>query len=73
MDTVSQFTILQKIRCIEKKNEIQSSYFQKIEVSLHVRIKHRHAVLELDGSDSTSEEPNIITEQFFVISPDLNA
>ena len=28
-------------------------------------------MLELDGSDSTSEEPNIITEQFFVISPDL--
>ncbi|CAC5416205.1 unnamed protein product [Mytilus coruscus] len=42
----------------------------KLEVSLHVTILHRHSVLEYDGKDSTAEEPNIITEQFFVISPD---
>lgn len=50
-------------------NEIQSSYFQKVEVSLHVSILHRHAVLEVDGVDSTEEDPNIVTEHFFVVSP----
>ncbi len=33
-------------------------------------IIHRHAVLEYDGVTSTEEDPHIITEQFFVISPD---
>ncbi|CAC5414326.1 unnamed protein product [Mytilus coruscus] len=42
----------------------------KLEVSLHVTILHRHSVLEYDGKDSIAEEPNIVTEQFFVISPD---
>ncbi|CAG2231461.1 unnamed protein product [Mytilus edulis] len=32
---------------------------------------HRHAILEYDGVDSTEEFPEIITEHFFVISPDL--
>ncbi|MES9880719.1 MAG: hypothetical protein ABW185_07545, partial [Sedimenticola sp.] len=52
------------------QNEIQSSYFQKLDVSLHVTIIHRHAVLEYDGVTSSEEDPHIITEQFFVISPD---
>lgn len=56
--------------CFDKQ-EIQSSYFQKNEVSLHVSVLYRHAVLEYDGIDSTLENPHIITEQFFVISPDL--
>ena len=56
--------------CTEK-DEIQTSYFQKTEVSLHVTIIYRHAVLEYDGVDSTVEHPNIVTEQLFTISPDL--
>lgn len=52
------------------KNEIQSSYYQKSEVSLHVTIIHRHAVLEIDGMSSSENEPHIVTEQFFVVSPD---
>lgn len=52
-------------------SEIQTGYFQKTEVTIHVSILHRHSVLELDGQESTLENPNIIAEQFFVISPDL--
>ena len=33
-------------RCSDK-NEIQSNYFQKTEVSIHVTILHRDAILEL--------------------------
>ncbi|CAC5382994.1 unnamed protein product [Mytilus coruscus] len=57
-------------RCSEL-TEIQSAYFQKTEVSVHVTILHRHALLEYDGVDSSEDFPEIITEQFFVISPDL--
>ncbi|CAG2210295.1 unnamed protein product [Mytilus edulis] len=52
------------------REEIQSSYFQRTEVSLHVSIIYRHAVLEYDGKDSTTENPNIIKEHFFVVSND---
>ncbi|CAC5416032.1 unnamed protein product [Mytilus coruscus] len=57
-------------RCSEL-TEIQSAYFQKTEVSVHVTILHRHALLKYDGVDSSEDFPEIITEQFFVISPDL--
>ncbi|XP_071122993.1 uncharacterized protein [Mytilus edulis] len=56
-------------KCTEQC-EIQSSYFQKQEVSIHVTILHRHAILEYDGIDSNENYPNIITEHFLVISPD---
>ena len=54
-------------RCSDRI-EMQSYYFQKI--SIHVSILYRHAILEYDQVDSSTEEPNIICEQFFVISPD---
>ncbi|CAG2215128.1 unnamed protein product [Mytilus edulis] len=57
-------------RCSEL-TEIQSADFQKTEVLVHVTILHRHALLEYDGVDSSEDFPEIITEQFFVISPDL--
>jgi hypothetical protein len=57
-------------RCVEN-NEMQSNYFQHTECSLHVTMIHRHAILEYDGFDSTDDFPEIITEYFFVISPDL--
>ncbi|CAG2203313.1 unnamed protein product [Mytilus edulis] len=56
-------------KCTEQC-EIQSSYFQKQEVSIHVTFLHRHAILEYDGIDSNENDPNIITEHFLVISPD---
>jgi hypothetical protein len=57
-------------RCSER-NEIQSAYFQRTEVSIHVSILHRHAVLEVDGVESMPEAPVIISEHVFVIAPDL--
>ena len=56
-------------KCSEKF-ELSSSYFQKVEVSLHVTILYRHANLEIDGCESTETEPNIITEHFIVVSPE---
>jgi hypothetical protein len=41
-----------------------------IEVSLHVSVIHRHAMLEYDGIDSNEENPNVIAKHFYVISPD---
>jgi hypothetical protein len=53
-----------------EKHELQTSYFQKAEVSLHVSIIYRHAILEYDHVDSTEENPNIVAEHFFVVIPD---
>jgi hypothetical protein len=53
---------------IEQKCNLAIS--KKSEVSIHVSILYRHAILEYDQVDSSTEEPNIIYEQFFVISPD---
>jgi hypothetical protein len=53
---------------IEQKCNLAIS--KKSEVSIHVSILYRHAILEYDQVDSSTEEPNIICEQFFVISPD---
>jgi len=52
------------------KIEIQSSYFQKTEVSIHVSIIYRHRIQELDGQSDSDAESDLIEEQFFVISPD---
>ena len=52
-------------RCIEKQ-ELQSTYFGKTEVSLHVSVIYRHAVLEYDHID----ESTVVTELFYSISPD---
>lgn len=56
-------------RCTDL-NEIQSAYFQKTEVSVHVSVIHRHALIEYDGVESSEEYPEIITEHFYVISDD---
>ena len=66
---VSIHDFSENYRCSDK-NEIQSNYFQKTEVSIHVTVIHRHAILEVDGVDSSQEDPNIVTEHFYVISPD---
>ncbi|CAC5395273.1 unnamed protein product [Mytilus coruscus] len=58
-------------RCSDR-TEIQSAYFQRTEVSIHVTILNRHAILEVDGIDSTLDSPVIVSEHNFVISPDLN-
>lgn len=35
---------------------------------MHVILIYRHALLELDGVESTNVNPKVITEHFFVIS-----
>ncbi|CAG2251287.1 unnamed protein product [Mytilus edulis] len=65
--TVHDFS--ENYRCTERI-EIQSSYFQRTEVSIHVTLIYRRAVLEIDGASSTPDDPNIICEHFYVISPD---
>ncbi|MES9904038.1 MAG: hypothetical protein ABW168_15355 [Sedimenticola sp.] len=52
------------------KSEIQSTYFQRTEVSVHISIIYRHAMLAHDGVNSTATDPHIVTEYFYVISPD---
>jgi hypothetical protein len=52
------------------KIEIQSSYFQKTEISIHVTLLYRHAVQNTDGIQSTPENPEIVLEHFYVISAD---
>ena len=56
-------------RCTDRV-EIQSNYFQRTEVSVHVSLIYRYAILEVDGVSSTPEEINIICEHFYIISPD---
>ena len=53
------------------QQEAQSLYFAQNQVSLHVTILFRHANAEKDGVQSTEEEPVVVTEHLFVISPDL--
>ncbi|CAC5421842.1 unnamed protein product [Mytilus coruscus] len=65
--TVHDFS--ENYRCTERV-EIQSSYFQRTEVSIHVTLIYRHAVLEIDGASSTPDDPTIICEHFYFISPD---
>ena len=43
---------------------------KKKEVSIHVTILNRHAILEYDGIDINDNDPIILTEHFLVISPD---
>ena len=39
-------------------------------MSIHVSVIYRHAILEVDGVESLPDIPFIVTEHFFVISPD---
>ena len=54
------------------QDQLQSQYFSQSQASIHVTILHRHALkdVHVDGIESTIEEPEIITEHIFVISPD---
>ena len=52
------------------QDQLQSQYFSQTQASIHVTILHRHALETVDGVESTMEDPLIITEHIFVISPD---
>ena len=47
-----------------------SQIISKEQRSQFMSQKYRHAILEVDDIESTMEEPNLITEHFFVISSD---
>ena len=57
-------------RCviIEK---IQSDYYQKAEVSLHVTVIHKYPVLEYDMVEENGQSSPLISELFYVKSNDL--
>jgi hypothetical protein len=61
--TVHDFS--ENYRCSEQI-EIQSNYFQRTEVPIHVSLIYR--LLEVDGVSSTQDDPYIICEHFYVIS-----
>jgi hypothetical protein len=52
------------------QDQIQSLYFTQVQASIHVTIVHRHALMNVDGIESTEENPSLVTEHIFVISPD---
>lgn len=55
--------------CISQ-DQLQSQYFSQSQASVHVTILHRHALKDVDGVESTIEDPIIIPKHIFVISPD---
>ena len=54
----------------QHQDQLQSLYFSQTQASIHVTILHRHAIMNIDGQESTEDDPIIITEHLFVISPD---
>ncbi|KAH3799711.1 hypothetical protein DPMN_153323 [Dreissena polymorpha] len=56
---------LENYRCIEK-DELQSGYFGKNEVSIHVSVIYHHAVDEYEHLN----ENELVSELIFCISPD---
>jgi hypothetical protein len=44
--------------------------FELFPYTTHVTLIYRHALLALDGVESTNENPKVKTEHFFVISYD---
>lgn len=62
-DAVCVHDYYENYRCSDL-TVIQFSYFQLTEISIHVTILHRHAVLEVYGVDSTMNAPVVINEVF---------
>ena len=44
------------------QNQIQSLYFSQVQASIHVTILHRHALMDVDGIESTEQNLQLITE-----------
>jgi len=53
------------------QDEIQSQYFNVNKVSLHVTILYRYSNAEVDGVQSTEEEPPICKEHLFLTSDEV--
>ena len=52
------------------QDQLQSQYFSQCQASIHITILHRHALEDVDGVESIIEDPIIIPEHIFVISPE---
>lgn len=55
----------------QQQDQIQSCYYGQTQASLHVTVLHRHALLAIDGEESSEDDPRIVTEHLYVISSDL--
>ena len=64
------FTIFPKVINVQTNVRYNQVISKKTDVSIHVTILYRHSILEKDGINSSPENPKLIREQFFVISPD---
>jgi hypothetical protein len=53
-DCITVHDFSENYKCKELA-ELQSDYFQNLEASIHVTLIYRHAILELDGVESTNE------------------
>ena len=52
------------------QNQVQSMYFGQNQASIHVTVLHRHALTNINGVQSSIDDPVLITEHIFVISPE---
>ena len=55
----------------QHQDQIQSLYYGQMQASIHVTILHRHALSQIDGGESSEDDPRVVTEHLYVISPDL--
>ena len=46
-------------------------FCKRTEVSIHFSVIYRRVIQEIDGHESTDDDPSIISELFFEISPDV--
>lgn len=67
--TVHDFS--ENFKCKEQ-TEIQSDYFQKQEVSIHVTLIYRHTMLNADGVQSTIDDPHVITNIYMLFQTTKN-
>ena len=68
-DNIKDSLPLQHVLCVHDfsenyhcafQDEVQSQYFCRNEVSIHVITLYRHSLSEYDGEESTAENPIIV-------------
>lgn len=55
----------------QHQDQIQSLYYGQTQASVRVTVLHRHALPHIDNEESSEDDPQVITEHLFTISPDL--
>ena len=51
----------------QHQDQIQSLYYGQTQASIHVTILHRRTLSEIDGEESSQDDPCIVTEHLYVI------